>query len=389
MDLKKIEKYIRELQHDEINFKREEINSYQEDNIIRKVSLKHALRSLLLIALSGYDYLQLRFLFIFNSKAIKNKRIVFTANNFCTEKNGVLEDRIVKPLFTDNIIFINQSKEIRLSRVNGQKVYNLGGLVKLISHIMFKSDSRLMRIFRAYRVVNDSFIKYLKGSELYMLWFYDINSLSLIFSKYRNRVKLIEVQHGSIINYPPYKKPAPVCIADVFYVKNQLTIDYLKTHLCADYPAEYRIIPYPQYQREHIPGLHLFYASTVEFNGLHPVFMDFLKRNNIRDLHVIIRLHPREREKESIFAEQLDELNIKYEFDHSKNWLEGLKISNMIVISPWSSTLEDAYDNGFVAITIDKVGKERFRHLIDNLRFYYSDDLTSTLKCIDPEKILN
>lgn len=61
----------------------------------------------------------------------------------------------------------------------------------------------------------------------------------------------------------------------------------------------------------------------------------------------------------------------------------------MIVISPWSSTLEDAYDNGFVAITIDKVGKERFRHLIDNLRFYYSDDLTSTLKCIDPEKILN
>ena len=112
-----------------------------------------------------------------------------------------------------------------------------------------------------------------------MLWFYDLNSLSLIFSEYRSRVNLIEVQHGSIINYPPYVKAAPVKIADLFYVKNQSTIDYLKTHLCANFPAEYKLIPYPQNSRKFVPGLHLFYASTVEFNGLHPVSLDFLKRN--------------------------------------------------------------------------------------------------------------
>jgi hypothetical protein len=50
------------------------------------------------------------------------------------------------------------------------------------------------------------------------------------------------------------------------------------------------------------------------------------------------------------------------------------------VIYPWSYTLEDAYDNGFTAITIDPVGKERYSHLIDGERFYYSDDLVNLIK---------
>lgn len=382
MDLKNIEKYIRELQDDEINFKHQGININNDNTLKKTNSLKKTINSISFILLSFCDYLVLITLLVNNNKSVRNKRIVFTARNFCTERDGVLEDRIVKPLFTDNILFINPSKEFRLSRVNGLKVYNLGGIVKLISHIAFKGDSRLMRTFRAYRAINNSFIKFLKGSEFYMLWFYDLNSIALIFSKYRKSIKLIEVQHGSIINYPPYSKPAPVSIADVFYVKNQPTIDYLKTHLCLNYPAEYRLIPYPQNDREYVPGLHLFYASTVEFNGLHPVFLDFLKSNTDHDLHVIIRLHPRERDKESIFAKQLSGLNIKYEFDHSKNWLEDLKIKNVIVISPWSSTLEDAYDNGFIAITIDEVGKERYKHLIDNKRFFFTKNISDVLSKI-------
>ena len=45
-----------------------------------------------------------------------------------------------------------------------------------------------------------------------------------------------------------------------------------------------------------------------------------------------------------------------------------------------SSTLEDAYDNGFVAITIDPVGRKRFQHLIDESRFFFSDDLATTIE---------
>ena len=380
MRIKEIEAYIHELQTDELIFKNQKseinINNNRNSNLARDISLiKH-------IVFSIIDFISL-FIFVrINMGGIKNKKIVYTAKNFCTEKNGVLEDRIVKPLFTENILFINQSKEIRLKRVNNQKVYNLGGLVKLKSHLFYRKQSRLMRIFSSYRSVNDSIIKHLTGSELYMLWFYDLNSLSLVFSKHRDHIKLIEVQHGSIINYPPYVKPAPVKIADLFYVKNQPTIEYLKSHLCLNHPSEYKLIPYPKGDRKHVPGIHILYASTVEFNGLHPVFKDFLARNVRPDLNVIVRLHPRERDKEVLFTEQLNKYNVSFEFDHSKNWLEGNAIENLIVVSPWSSTLEDAYDNGFIAMTIDMVGRERFKHLIDNVKFFYSDDLSSTLDFI-------
>ena len=56
--------------------------------------------------------------------------------------------------------------------------------------------------------------------------------------------------------------------------------------------------------------------------------------------------------------------------------------ANLIVISPWSSTLEDAYDNNFVAITIDKVGKKRYSHLINNKNFFFSDNIYETIKII-------
>lgn len=386
MNLKEIETYIHDLQNDELNFKNQSSINGSDENKRRDLSgilclAKH-------IVLSIIDFTMLFYIVRFKRNKIIDKKIVFTAKNFCTEKNGVLEDRIVKPLFTEDILFINQSKEIRLRKVNKQKVYNLGGLVKLISYFFYRKQSKLMRIFSSYRLINDVFIRHLNGSELYMLWFYDINSLALVFSKHRSNIRLIEVQHGSMINYPPYAKPAPIKIADLFYIKNQSTIEYLKLHLCALHPSEYKLIPYPHSDREYLPGLHIFYASTVEFNGLHPVFKDFLLKNRNKDLHVIVRLHPREREKEPMFAKELSGYNINYEFDHSKNWLEGKKIKNMIIISPWSSSLEDAFDNGFTTITIDLVGKERFRHLIDDVNFFYSDDLTSTIEVISQMRVV-
>jgi len=387
MDLIKIEKYIRDLQTNEENFKNQSLISSPETTMGNETGLGYLFRSAIFVIQSVGDYLLLIFLLKFQKTSHKNKRIVFTAKNFCTETGGCLEDRVVRPLFTENIIFINQSKVIRLNKINDQKVYNLGGLVKLISRLRYKKQSSLMRLFCAYRSVNDSIIRLVYGMELYMLWFYDLNSLALAFSKHRENIRLIEVQHGSIINYPPYIEPAPVRIADVFYVKNSATVEFLSNHLCLNHNSEYRLMPYPESQKKYLPGLHILYASTVEFNGFHPVFKEFLKKNSYKELHLIVRLHPREREKETMFSDELSACGINYEFDHSKNWLEGNGIKNLIVISPWSSTLEDAYDNGYLAITVDVVGKERFKHLIDNTRFYYSDDLSYTLQCIQAKKI--
>jgi len=382
MEIKEIELYIVKLQADELNFKNQNKPPEAINNSSRKSDFSRDIRLISNIIFSFADFISFIISLKINNSRFSNKRIVYTADNFCTNNNGVLEDRVVKPLALDNIIFINQSKEKRLKKVNNQRVYNLGGVVKLLSMIFYKKNSRLMRIFRSYCFVNNTILKNLRGNEVYMLWFYDMNSLSMVFSKYRANIKLIEVQHGSIINYPPYVKPAPVKIADLFYVKNQPTIDYLETHLCLNHPSEYRLIPYPKGDRVFVPGIHILYASTVEFNGLHPVMKKFLSEKNRPDIHLIVRLHPRERDKENLFKEQLNDFNINYEFDHSKNWLEGNKIENLIVISPWSSSIEDSFDNGYITIIIDPVGKKRFEHIIDEKRCFYSDNIERTIEII-------
>lgn len=370
-----IQKYLERLIQEEEDFKNKNNAVSANKSKVEKTGIVRYLNQFVFVVQSFIDYLSLQFLVFFCQNRVKGKRIIFTAKNFSVNVGGRLEDRIVKPIFEDNNILLNHSKQYRIKSLNGQKVYNVGGVVWLCSVLFFRGNSLLMKIFFAHRLVNDSFIRFLKGNEIYTLCYYDLNGLSLVFSKYRKNFKLIEIQHGSIVNYPPYVNPSPVKIADVFYVKNKPTADYLASHLCLNYPAEYKLIPYPKGDREYVPGTHVFYASTVEFNGLHPVFESFLANQKIDNLHVIVRLHPREREKEGLFASQLEKYNIKYEFDRSKNWLEGNHIQNLIVVSPWSSSIEDSYDNGFVTVTIDPVGQERFRHLIDGERCFYSDNL--------------
>ncbi len=370
-----LEEYLRNLMLEEEEFKNKNNAVSSNKSGAKKNGFIGYFKQFIFFLRSLSDFLRLISLVVFCKKNVENKRIVFTAKNFSVNVNGQLEDRIVKPLFSENVLFINHSKEYGIRSLNGQKVYNIGGVVWLCSNLLYRNQSEQMKLFLAHKLINDSFVRFLNGNEVFTLCYYDLNGMSLVFSNFRHRFKLVEIQHGSIVNYPPYVKPAPVKIADTFYVKNQPTIDYLKSHLCRDFPAEYKLIPYPKGNRQFVAGTHILYASTVEFNGLHPVFSSFLSNHGIDNLHVVVRLHPRERDKEGLFASQLEKFGVNYEFDRSKNWLEGNSIENLIVVSPWSSSIEDSYDNGFVTIIIDPVGKQRFQHLIDGKRCFYSDNL--------------
>ena len=97
-------------------------------------------------------------------------------------------------------------------------------------------------------------------------------------------------------------------------------------------------------------GIQILYASSVEINGFHPVFLDYLKSDNLLNTTITVRLHPREKEKKEIFEKVLLDKNIKYVFDNSMNWLEANTVKNLIVISPWSSVIEEASDNEFKTI---------------------------------------
>lgn len=327
-------------------------------------------------------FLFLIMLFYISLTKSEKVKLLFIAKNFCVDINGRLEIRIAPYLFEKNTIFINSSKEHYLGNLGGKKVYNIGFFVKFISFFLRGKNNVVEKQFMAYQYVNDILLKFNGVFEsVNFFWFYDLNSLSLIFSKYRDYHKLVEIQHGSIINYPPYEFPAPVKIADIFYVRNESTALYLQNHLCKHFDCEYKLIPYPSITQRKIGGLNILYASTIEFEGFHPVFKDFLKSmsNNLSEINLTIRLHPRERGQENLFLTDLKEFKGAYGFDNSENWLLSNAIEGLIVISPWSSTLEEAYDNGFKAITIDLVGKERFQHLIDGISFLYSSDLKKTL----------
>lgn len=299
--------------------------------------------------------------------------LVYTAPIFFQNKDGRLSDRITGAVLTGNIVYINHSKTQRL-RMAG--VFHTGGVVFLLGKLFFKKHDPFIRYFLAYRWLNNLILKHRSG-PVYTLCFYDMNGLSLVFSKHRSKFDLCEIQHGNMINYPPYTMPAPVKIADQFFVRNAATATFLRHHLCKNFEATYQLIPYPAVARVAKPGIHLFYASTIEFEGFHPAFQAFMAQIAPESYTLTVRLHPREKGREALFLNNPWKKDLH--FDQSFNWLENLKIANTVVISPWSSCLEEAVDNQLTAIIIDPVGRLRYEHLIDGVRCIYSDNLLKTI----------
>jgi hypothetical protein len=273
-----------------------------------------------------------------------------------------------------------------LNRVGSKKVYNIGLLIKVVSVFWFREGDLIIRNYKAYKAVN-SLLLFFRSSidKIYFYCHYDLNAFSLVFSKYRSECKLVEIQHGSMINYPIYSIPSPVKVADIFYVKNLATIDYLKSHINRNFVCEYRLLNYPEKTRVNKPGLSILYASSLELGGFHPVFKEFIKSTipaNFGGINLSIRLHPREKGKEHLFIEELKGSNVNYWFDDSDNWLNSNAIKELIVVSPWSSIIEEAVDNNYKAKIIDVTGHERYEQLVDDVGCFYSKNLSLTINDI-------
>lgn len=349
--------YIQKLEREEMAFKGRPVGVGAEAPKRGDGFLKKVFQIVKLISVSLFDI----FLLIWRKNSWKGHTLVFTAPNFCVRHEGEWRDRLAAQILNRPVIYLNQSKQFLLDKIAGQKVYNTGGAVLLLSKLRrFHPDPRI-NLFYSYRSINDLFLKR-SQVEAVTLCFYDLNGLSLAFSRRRSDFALTEIQHGSVLNYPPYAIPAPVAVADTFYVRNARTADYLKQHLCRNFDAVFHLIPYPEYRRKKAPGLHLFYASTIEFNGFHPLFRTLVSRARPGDFELTVRLHPRERGREELFRQANPSIPIL--FDHSENWLERDLPANTVVISPWSSCIEEACDNGFQSIVLDPVGEKRYRELI-------------------------
>lgn len=307
----------------------------------------------------------------------KKFNFIYTGEGICFKVQGQYRDRILENLSLENIIYINRGRDTIIKSINGIKTYNIGGVVKLLTFVLKFTNKKRFSTYYAYKIVNNSILKFAKNPKVFSLLYYNLNGLSLVFSKHRSKIKLIEVQHGAIINFPTYSEPSEIKIADIFYVKNQGTINYLKERLNKNFKdIEYRMLPYPKRKTEYKEGKHILYASTIEFNGIHPVFMEYLTELTQDDkVTVYVRLHPREKNKKELFENQLKNIKSNIIFDDSKNWLESNTVKNLIVVSPWSSVIEDAVDNGYRAIILEELGKNRFSYLIDNKNVIFADNL--------------
>jgi len=311
----------------------------------------------------------------------KKFNFIYSGEGLCYKVDGKYRDRILEDMALENLIYINRGRDTIITSVNGIKMYNIGGGVKLLSFIFKFTNKKQLSTYFAYKTINGFILRLANNPDVYSLLYYNLNGLSLVFLKQKSKFKLIEVQHGTIINFPTYAKPSEIKIADVFYVKNQETIKYLKEHLNKNFQEiNYKLLPYPKSEAVDKKGKYILYASTVEFNGIHPVFLEYLNQlNKDNDITVFIRLHPREKDKIGLFKNQVKDTRAKIIFDESKNWLESNQIKNLIVVSPWSSVIEDAADNGYKAIILEELGKNRFAYLIDNKKVIFADSLEKIL----------
>ena len=379
--------FVKKIRAEEVAFKRGISNPAEVQELTWMDYVKGKVKSLLFTFRSICDFVLLIILSV--SPKHRRKRMVYSAVNFMSNNQGKFEDRFLRTLFRDDILYINTSKEVYFSYVGTNRVFNIGGIVKLIN-IFTRSNESIIKYFRAHQLINTMVLMAYRPKEVYLMWYYDTNSLSIIFSRFREKLKIIEVQHGSIINYPPYSFVSEVNLVDCFYVKNEQTVSFLQQNLCKKFDCEFRLIPKNKVEKFDVDGVHILYASTPDFRGLHPVFLDFLNyAGRIKNLNIKIRLHPRERNEVCVqrFRSQMSDYQVVYEFDESSDMIIGNPLDDLIVVSPWSSSIEDAYEANITSVIIDNAGKERFSHLIDNEKCFYSNSLFSTLKLILPQEI--
>jgi hypothetical protein len=375
MRLIEVKQYIDQIQEDEArNQSTSSENTKSSDSNFGKLYFMYCL------FLSICDFTILLFILNFKKKKITNKKIIFTHKGFCfIDAKNNYQDRLLPEAVKQNAFYIIYGKEYHINKIEGKKVYNIGVLAKVVSFFYFKQASQNLRYYCAFNFLNNMILKKLNGNEVFTLCHYDMNGLSLVYSNYRKNFTLIEFQHGSMINYHPYSYLTKFKMIDVFYVRNQKTIEYLKNNFCKNKEVVYKTIQYPKTNLLYKKGINILYASTVETNGLHQNFISFLKNTTFDTISIIIRLHPREKDKKAIFENQLKQYTCNFVFDQSKNWLEGNSIQNLIVVSPSSSVIEEALDNGFKVIIIDQVGEKRYSGLIDNKNCIFSDSIENTI----------
>jgi len=366
----------------EINFINKLHNSmgaYKTRNLGDKLSGGRAplTKSIKILVLGLIDLVSL----FWQLRNIRKKRcnIYYTHSCFIKPINKHFDDNLYGDLLKQkNSIFISYDRYDYYKKVSNIKVFNLGIVIKILQKIKIIKRTTEQLNTDNWLFINEAICKHLNNNDIYIPAYSNEVGFSLVFNKYRNRYKLIEIQHGSVINYPPYSFISELPLVDIFYYRNESSKLFLERNLFSKIPIILKPLKKDKINLQPSTEFtEILYISSYEFNTIHPVFAKFL-RCNPKNCHIRIRLHPRQSSLESFFISALRDLNCNFEIDKSKNWYTNIP-ENTIVISPLSSVIEEAVDNKLLTIIIDETGASRYNYLIDNKHCYYSQDLFKLL----------
>jgi hypothetical protein len=309
----------------------------------------------------------------------KKESVIFISPNL------VRYNSFFKEVNLNETLIVNYHPSKITTHFHHKRVFNIG--------IFYNIIARVFRLFSfsdwRYLLFISNINRFLlnRTKNVYVPCYHDFLGFSLSILKNRN-FKLIEVQHGGLIGYFPYTRNVGIEVFDIIYVDNQRTKDYLENHFLLGIPKTQIILKKRDESLKldkNNNSLTLIYFSSIELNGFHPVFKKFVatftdQNKHITGANIIVRLHPRELNRINHFRMELGEISSNVEFQMSKSWKDHVYSSNLLIITPWSSIVEEAYDLGIKSVIIDEFGKKRFSSLIDNEVCFYSENLDFYLK---------
>ncbi len=314
-------------------------------------------------------------LFQLNKIKKNNTSILYIHTSFIKHTTkGYFENLYENIRPNNNFIYFSYDKYLYIEKINGVRLYNIGIFVKLFSKLNFYKKLTQQSDFNFWYPIQNLLCKLLDQNTIYIPVYSNGAGLSLVFNKYRENFKLVEIQHGSVVNYPPYSFVSKIPLVDTFYFRTHQDKLFLEQNLFAKHSIE--LLQIPQNEIKFSPKterIEILYISSYEFNDFHPVFNDFLNNLPI-NTYIRVRLHPRQHNIEDLFIKQLKNKNANFEIHKQPNWYDNLPI-NCIVISPFSSVIEEAVAFNLKSIIIDDLGKKRFDYLIHQQKSIYSNNL--------------
>jgi hypothetical protein len=311
----------------------------------------------------------------------KKLKIYYTHSTFIRGEHGNYEDVLYKELLDKgNSVFIIYNRDVFYGKISGVKAYNFGLVVRILE--VYSSLFRLKRgqgTLKEWMILNKEVTRNMVGNEIFIPSYSNDVGLSLVFNPHRENYRLIEVQHTSVINYPPYSIESSIKLVDVFCCRDEVSKNFVNSHIFRKLSVEYCLIESSNKVVLANNGgrKEILYISSFEFSNVHPNFISYLI-DFPSTYHIKVRLHPRQFQLRNIFYQTFTDLGCSFEFQETRDWFEGIS-TNCIVVSILSSIVEESVGLGLKTIIVDDLGAKRFDYLIDNRLCFFSNKLVDIL----------